>query len=607
MTLRRALLLAFLLLGLLPAVALSWLSFSRTREVMSQRIADNLGAQASVLQEQLDRTLAEHLHNALAWRHSELMRDLRLGDVDKRVLNELHALREGYPGQYDRLECIDTAGRIVASTDGARIGRPDDSAAGRTVTDLGRGARLLAPAGGLVDDRQSLALEVEIPPQPGEAASPGRLRLDLAALPLLQSLRNASQGQLTVLVLREEGGWVAAEGLPASVRAAGTALEAPTRALARQALAARDGAADDTLRWGGQPVIVGAAPSRQMAALAGGRWVTLLIQPRDEALAPVRDMGRIFIGLLAAVALATVVAGTGLTTAIARPILALTAATRRFRGDDDASPEPLRAGIAELDELGQAHADMVHAVRHSRDQLVRSAKLAMLGELAAVMAHEVRTPLGVLRSSAQLLEREPGLSADSRELLGLMRSETERLNRLVTSMLDTARPRAPQFARCDVHQVLERCLQVQQARQGDATELVLAPARLTLEAGARDPVVDGDEEQLLQVLLNLTQNALRAAGSGGRVLLSARDAADTVTLACDDDGPGVPPDIADRLFDPFVTRGENGIGLGLAVVQQLVQAHGGSIRVLRSDLGGSRFEFTLPRHHPETPTPTDPA
>ena len=310
-------------------------------------------------------------------------------------------------------------------------------------------------------------------------------------------------------------------------------------------------------------------------------------------------MGQIFLGLLAAVALATVVAGTVMTATLARPILALTRATRQFRGEDDATPALPRAGIAELDELAQAHADMVQAVRHSRDQLVRSAKLAMLGELAAVMAHEVRTPLGVLRSSAQLLEREPGLGADSRELLVLMRSETERLNRLVTSMLDTARPRTPRLAHCDVHQVLERCVQVQVARQGGMPQAALA-----LALSAHNPVMDGDEEQLLQVVLNLTQNALRAAGAQGHVQLSTRDTADALTLACDDDGPGVPPDIADRLFDPFVTRGENGIGLGLAVVQQLVQAHGGSIRVLRSALGGSRFEFTLPRRH-TLPSPLD--
>ncbi len=588
-----------MLLGLLPAMALSWLSFSRTRDVMSQRIAENLGAQASVLQDQLDRTLAEHLHNALAWRRSELLRDLRVGDVDKRVFNDLRALHEGYPGQYDRLECVDPAGRVVASTDPSRIGRADDAAASRTVTDLGRGAWLLSPNGGVIDEQHSLTLQVEIPPQPGESVSPGRLRLDLAAVPLLQSLRHASQGQLAVLLLREDGGWVAAEGLPASARDGAARVRPETLSLARQALAARVDTAG-TLTWLDEPVIVGAAASRQMAGLGGGRWLTLMIQPRDEALAPVRSMGRIFMGLLAAVALATVVAATVLTTAIARPILGLTEATRRFRGEDDAMPALPKAGIAELDELAEAHADMVQAVRHSRDQLVRSAKLAMLGELAAVMAHEVRTPLGVLRSSAQLLEREPGLGADSRELLLLMRNETERLNRLVTSMLDTARPRATLFLSCDVHEVLERCLQVQKTQQAGASQGQPPAARLELDLGARNPVLDGDEEQLLQVVLNLTQNALRAASSSGRVVLSARDTADSLTLACDDDGPGVPPDIADRLFDPFVTRGENGIGLGLAVVQQLIQAHGGSIRVLRSTLGGSRFEFTLPRRHPVT-------
>ncbi|MEK8049191.1 ATP-binding protein [Ideonella sp. DXS22W] len=634
MTLRRTLLLALILLGLLPCIALSWLSFSRTREAMQAQIAESLAVQAGGLQADIDRMLFEHFENARVWSRSELMQDLRVGDVDKRVSHYLADLVDGYREQYVAMDCRDEAGRVLAATRPGAIGQlaPDAARLQPSLTAQlrsGPAQLLLAPVPVLAA-RRTLAVQTPVASAYPEAAPTAasapvataaaarvasapalaRLHLDVDVTPFERLLDGAAVGRRQIVVIDGEGRWVAASrGLR---ERALPSPEGQRAALARLLAAApADQARTEVLPgtpWLDEPVILGVGRSRPGSALAHAGWTTLVLQPAGEALAPVRQMGQIFVGLLAVVLGGALAAATWMSGAIARPILALTQAARRWQAEGTPPDAGTRSSrITELGELGRAFDDMVRAVQRSRETLVRSAKLAMLGELAAVMAHEVRTPVGIVRSSAQLLQRDKGLSDDSRELLGLMQAETERLNRLVTTMLDTARPRAPSFQPCDVHALLQRCAQMQRVQPGQAGPAASADAPggvpVRIRAEAADPVIEADAEQLIQALYNLMHNALQAVGPGGRVELSAQDDAATgmLVLACADDGPGIPPEIAERLFEPFVTRRGGGIGLGLAVVQQVVQAHGGQIRVGRSDWGGSLFECRLPRrqHGPD--------
>lgn len=615
MTLRRTLLLALILLGLLPCIALSWLSFSRTREAMQSQIAQSLAVQAGSLQADIDRMLFEHFENARVWSRSELMQDLRVGDVDKRVSHYLAGLVDGYREQYVAMDCRDDRGRVLAATRPAAIGQTAPDAA-QLLPSLAAQLRsgpaqlLLAPVPVLAA-RRTLAVETPVasayPDSAPATLALARLHLDVDVTPFERLLDGAAVGRRQIVVIDGEGRWVAASrGLrermlpaPEGQRAALARLLAAKPAQGAEAADAPRTEVQPGSPWLDEPVILGVGRSRPGSAMAQAGWTTLVLQPAAEALAPVRQMGQIFIGLLAVVLLGALAAATWMSGAIARPILALTQAARRWQAEGTPPDAGTRSSrITELGELGRAYDDMVRAVQRSRETLVRSAKLAMLGELAAVMAHEVRTPVGIVRSSAQLLQRDKGLSDDSRELLGLMQAETERLNRLVSTMLDTARPRAPSFQPCDVHALLQRCAQMQRVQPGQAASAdAQGGVPVLIRAEAADPVIEADAEQLIQALYNLMHNALQAVGPGGRVELSAQDDAATgmLVLACADDGPGIPSEIAERLFEPFVTRRGGGIGLGLAVVQQVVQAHGGQIRVGRSDWGGSLFECRLPR------------
>jgi signal transduction histidine kinase len=582
-------LLAFLVLGLLPSAALSWFGFIRAREALTQQISQSLDAQARSLQTDVDTMMFERIENALVWSRSELMQDLRLGDVDKRVANYLVGLQAGYGDVYTRLECLGANDVVIASSDAGRIGRhvtAADPGALSLAAHLASGVvRIYAPAG------DPILIETAIPlafDRPGALAM--RLRLEVDPREIERVLDAAAAGKRSIVVVDPRGRWIAAsDALRARVRATEAAQHAT------QAVAASDAtrAAPDPT-WLPAASLVGRSLSRATPGFAGTGWTTLVLQAADEALQPVSEMASIFAGLLVAVLLATVVVATRLSSAIAHPIDTLTGITRAYRATGrvpQQRPPPSR--VTEVDMLGKAYVDMMQALEHSRHELVRSSKMAMLGELATVLAHEVRTPLGIVRSSAQVLMRDAGLSAEGRELMSFIESETQRLNSLVSSMLDTARPRRPVLAPCDVHALLARCAQMhdlQRAAAGGGNP----PVELAL--AAHDPWIDVDAEQLMQACFNLLNNAAQACGLGGRVQLATRDDGADLCITCADDGPGIAPQLAERIFDPFVSGRDGGIGLGLAVVRQVVGAHGGSITVSRGAWGGAAFTLRLPRH-----------
>jgi len=207
-----------------------------------------------------------------------------------------------------------------------------------------------------------------------------------------------------------------------------------------------------------------------------------------------------------------------------------------------------------------------------------------------VMAHEVRTPLGILRSSAQLLERQPDLGEREKELTGYIISETDRLNRLVTMLLECASPRAPDFKPHDLHDIVGHVLDLLISRaEGKGIEL-------QRELEAASSILVCDREQIIQVFLNLVINALHFVEEGGRIAVITRNEGNSLVVSVADSGPGIPAELRQRVFDPFFTRREGGIGLGLTIVQQIVQVHHGDIWVTESPWGGASFNIRFDTH-----------
>ena len=237
-------------------------------------------------------------------------------------------------------------------------------------------------------------------------------------------------------------------------------------------------------------------------------------------------------------------------------------------------------------------------------------RLAALGEMAAGLAHEIRNPLGAIKGAAQCLD-PPARAGEEGEFLDVIVEEVNRLNGVVTEFLDYARPLKQSFGTVDINEVVARTIRLIQNE--------LPPAlTLSVDLAATLPPVEGEPEQLKQVLINLVQNGIQALGGRGGVirvrtrgpepLPDLRGGADFVELDVTDDGPGIPTEQQPHIFVPFYTTKQKGTGLGLAICQRIVKNHGGSISVTSRVGEGTTFVVRLPALAPSTaPRMVEPA
>lgn len=250
--------------------------------------------------------------------------------------------------------------------------------------------------------------------------------------------------------------------------------------------------------------------------------------------------------------------------------------------------------IAAILELADHFAAVVESSKLYEKMRERD-RLAALGEMAAGLAHEIRNPLGAIKGAAQCLDPK-ALPREDAEFIEVIVDEVNRLNGVVTAFLDYSRPLKQNFGPTDVNEVVTRTMRL---IQNDV------PRQITIreELGEGLPRVDGDAEQLKQVLINLVQNAIQAIGDqpGEIVLRSLRPerfgdfrSAEQVELQVSDNGPGIPTDQQPNIFVPFFTTKQKGTGLGLAICQRLVKSHGGAISVQSRSGEGSTFLIRLP-------------
>ena len=218
----------------------------------------------------------------------------------------------------------------------------------------------------------------------------------------------------------------------------------------------------------------------------------------------------------------------------------------------------------------------------------RAERLAALGGIAAALAHEIRNPLGSILGSIDILRESPALGDDDRRLCEIIRGETHRLNDLVTDMMDLSKPRAPVLGPADLAKTAQDVVSLAQ-RSGRAERDVPVqyegPDALPLRA---------DGAQLRQVIWNLLRNAVQASGAENPVRVVVSSAGAEAVIEVIDRGAGITAEMRPKLFDAFVTTRAHGVGIGLAVVKQIVDAHGGRIDVVETEGGGSTFRVRLP-------------
>jgi signal transduction histidine kinase len=252
--------------------------------------------------------------------------------------------------------------------------------------------------------------------------------------------------------------------------------------------------------------------------------------------------------------------------------------------------------LVESSRRERATAALVHSqmetINQVRARLIQSEKLAALGQLATTIAHEVRNPLGVMRSSAQeLAETIPPTNHDGRQASSFILTEIDRLNNVISSLLAFARP--PHLERTTVS--LAALFDQAELLAGD--ELRAKRVELIKSLDTTAPTIQADPDLMSQVLLGLISNSVQAVGNGGHIELTTRQRGNTVELSVSDSGPGVPLDQRTQIFEPFFTTRAKGTGLGLPVARQIVEAHGGRLTVDEAGGGGARFTIVLPPEH----------
>lgn len=237
---------------------------------------------------------------------------------------------------------------------------------------------------------------------------------------------------------------------------------------------------------------------------------------------------------------------------------------------------------------------LFHRARNLEEQALEAERLAYVGTLASGLAHEIRNPLNSLNLNMQMLEeevREEGGSGSQRRLLAITRSELGRLERLATDFLSYARPRSMELTEVKAGELLERVVQVLAGEIQDLRAVVRVEDQ---SGGARVRV---DKGLMGQLLLNLTKNALAAGeeeGTTPEVRLVARRQGEEIVLEVRDNGPGIPEEERERIFDLFYSTRKGGTGLGLAIVQRIAEAHETEMEVAENSGGGATLRLRLP-------------
>ncbi len=233
-------------------------------------------------------------------------------------------------------------------------------------------------------------------------------------------------------------------------------------------------------------------------------------------------------------------------------------------------------------EVARARAE----IEAREQEHVRTARLAAMGEMAAHVAHEIRNPLNTIHMIAQEMSRAPAVGDTLRTQAADVRGESRRIELIVQQFLDFARPRTPQPVRLDVHATVEAAVRTAQA--------AFTAAGLGVAVSGAVVWADLDPVLLREVLENLLRNAREASPAGTRTTVDVRAEGGDVVIRVDDQGPGVPPELRERVFDLYFTTKAGGSGLGLSLASQMVTAMGGRLTVEAAPGGGARFVVRLP-------------
>ena len=545
-----------ILLASLTAGLIGTLSYTRARQALEAEARGRLALLARDVAEHLHRELDDRAADITNWAHLEVMRAVLYRDVDKELAQFLRQI-VGDRQVYRAIACVGPDGAVIA-----RAGEPIPPGA----PDQPSRPRISIAPGEPNGRPPTLRFEMAIanPERPGTTI--GTLIVLLQPQRMLDTIDASMQHGST-------HPWL-------TVRSrAGDTIVATDGVHAGHDLAPEPAAAD---------ILRGVAPIGALSGADGPELEVVVAEPARVALAGVAQLRTTLFRLSAFVLILGSVLAVLIAWRISGPIRRLTATVRRItaRGHLEEPLDFPRAG-GEVGMLAGAFRTMMESLAAAQAETLVQARRAFLGEIAANVAHEVRTPLSVLKTSAQLLGRQELPPGEQRQLAANVAAEVDRLNGFVTNLVDLARPRPVRYRSESLADVVERAVTFfapQAAKLGvDISRAVDGSVRIY-----------GCADQLHQVLLNGIHNALQAMAGPGRLGIRCYRDDGWGVVEIEDTGPGFAPDVLARAFTPFCSTKPDGTGLGLAISKRIVEEHGGSIAVDNSRGGGACVRIRLP-------------
>jgi len=223
-----------------------------------------------------------------------------------------------------------------------------------------------------------------------------------------------------------------------------------------------------------------------------------------------------------------------------------------------------------------------------KERLAHAERLSSMGEMAAGISHEIRNPLGIIRSSAELLKKKIAKIDPQNTFPDIIVEEASRLNRIITDFINYAKPREPNMTLCRLEEIIDKNITFLEAQNKEQGYVIKKNFQNHL------PEIMADSTMLYQSFLNVLINAMQAMPDGGRILVEISSNDHWVTVHFDDEGQGIPSENLDKIWDPFFTTKDQGTGLGLGIVKNIVESHGGGVQIVNRPVRGTRVTIELP-------------
>jgi len=293
-----------------------------------------------------------------------------------------------------------------------------------------------------------------------------------------------------------------------------------------------------------------------------------------------------------------------LSRSMVRPVTQLAEVSRQVaRGDIELRVQP-GGGLPETRDLAVAFNSMLDSLKWNRDaledayqEIIQQTTLAEMGKFSLMVAHEVKNPLSIIKSSLDVLKSDPAVSCNE-TVVFYMEDEIRRLNRLIEDFLAFARPGLPSFRQVDVSALIEEIVEKFRLQKADSAVEICSEIPPQLYHDNMDP------DMFSRVITNILKNALEANGDKGEVLIKVSGEDKTLRIDIEDLGDGIDKDSIDKLFEPFFTTRSKGTGLGLAYALQVVKAHNGTITARNRTGRGACFSVEVPLNTGFNPTLT---